>query len=327
MRVMGASLCRGFREKALRNRGSFLFFGGGFAFCFCAIARFGESASRRLQAGRTPGRHARSRFATGFAATMPSVGDVFMNVVAPVIGLTLANVMFFSGVPAMLRCKAENSLGDMNPGPFPVVLANCVGWMGYSLLIHDYFLFFGNAPASMVGMYFTLVGYGLAPVGSKTRQQMEVLVMGLMGLMLGVVFYLGMVTQDTKVSLQHKQTVMGLFCNFVLLTYYAVPLTTMREVLVTRNAKSLFFPMALANTANGAAWFTYGVALGDAYLMVPNVIGAVLGVVQLTLIRMYPADRPMVTLVTPARVSAQDLLRVHDEERAGTETREGNRSV
>jgi len=207
------------------------------------------------------------------------------------------------------------------------VLANCVGWMGYSLLIHDYFLFFGNAPASMVGMYFTLVGYGLAPVGSKTRQQMEVLVMGLMGLMLGVVFYLGMVTQDTKVSLQHKQTVMGLFCNFVLLTYYAVPLTTMREVLVTRNAKSLFFPMALANTANGAAWFTYGVALGDAYLMVPNVIGAVLGVVQLTLIRMYPADRPMVTLVTPARVSAQDLLRVHDEERAGTETREGNRSV
>lgn len=100
------------------------FFGGGFAFCFCAIARFGESASRRLQAGRTPGRHARSRFATGFAATMPSVGDVFMNVVAPVIGLTLANMMFFSGVPAMLRCKAENSLGDMNPGPFPVVLAN-----------------------------------------------------------------------------------------------------------------------------------------------------------------------------------------------------------
>jgi solute carrier family 50 protein (sugar transporter) len=128
---------------------------------------------------------------------MSGVGEVFLNVVAPVIGLTLANVMFFSGVPAMLRCKREGSLGDMNPGPFPVVLANCVGWMGYSLLIHDYFLFFGNAPASMVGMYFTLVGYGLSAPASETRRTMERLVMGLMGATLAVVFYLGMVAVDT----------------------------------------------------------------------------------------------------------------------------------
>ena len=244
---------------------------------------------------------------------MSTVGDVFMKVVAPVIGLTLANVMFFSGVPAMLKCKKESSLGDMNPGPFPLILANCVGWMSYSLLIHDYFLFFGNAPASMVGMYFTLVGYGLSPVGSKTRHQLELLVMGLMGAMLAVVFYLGMVTQDTNVSLTQKQTVMGLFCNFVLLIYYAVPLSTMREVLRTKNSKSLFFPMAAANTANGLAWFTYGVALNDPYLMAPNGIGAVLGLIQIVLIKTYPSDKRNGSIPTPS-ISAQDLLTIHDEE-------------
>ena len=167
--------------------------------------------------------------------TMSTVGEVFLNVVAPVMGLTLANVMFFSGVPAMLRCKRDGALGDMNPGPFPVVLANCVGWMGYSLLIHDYFLFFGNAPASMVGMYFTLVGYGLSAPDSETRRLMERTVMGLMGATLTVVFYLGLVAEDTGASAQEKQNVMGAFCNVVLLVYYAAPLTTIpRSVVVAR---------------------------------------------------------------------------------------------
>ena len=254
---------------------------------------------------------------------MPGVGDVFLNVVAPVIGLTLANVMFFSGVPAMLRCKREGSLGDMNPGPFPVVLANCIGWMGYSLLIHDYFLFFGNAPASMVGMYFTLVGYGLSAPASDARQQMERLVMGLMGATLCVVFYLGLVAVDTGASAADKQTVMGTFCNLVLLLYYAVPLTTMREVLESRDSRPLHAPMAAANTANGLAWFCYGIALNDPYLMAPNGVGATLGIVQLVLIRTYPpkrrgggggAARP-----PSASASAQDLLRAHDGEGAVTE--------
>ena len=251
---------------------------------------------------------------------MSGVGDVFLNVVAPVIGLTLANVMFFSGVPAMLRCKREGSLGDMNPAPFPVVLANCVGWMGYSLLIHDYFLFFGNAPASMVGMYFTLVGYGLSAPESETRRQMERLVMGLMSATLCVVFYLGLVAVDTGTSAADKQTVMGLFCNFVLLVYYAVPLTTIREVLETRDSRSLFAPMAAANTANGLAWFCYGIALKDPYLMAPNGVGAGLGLVQLVLIRTYPPKRSGGAVrgggaARPpgASPSAQDLLRARDE--------------
>ena len=49
---------------------------------------------------------------------MSTVGDVFMKVVAPVIGLTLANVMFFSGVPAMLKCKKENTLHFIQSGCF-----------------------------------------------------------------------------------------------------------------------------------------------------------------------------------------------------------------
>ena len=62
-----------------------------------------------------------ARSATG---TMSGVGDVFLNVVAPVIGLTLANVMFFSGVPAMAMVAhvleaVHSPLTPLRPRPLP----------------------------------------------------------------------------------------------------------------------------------------------------------------------------------------------------------------
>ena len=60
-----------------------------------------------------------------------SASYVLMEVVAPSLGFTLANVMFFSAVPEMLRRKRANDLGEMNPYPFPVTAAPAVGVYQY----------------------------------------------------------------------------------------------------------------------------------------------------------------------------------------------------
>lgn len=116
---------------------------------------------------------------------------ILMKLVAPIMGFILANVMFFSGVPGMLRCKRLGGLGDMNPLPFPVVLANCISWIIYSILIEDYFLFFSNAPGAMVGMYFTLVAYGLSAYKSKMRDALEAWLMSMMFGLLALTLYVG----------------------------------------------------------------------------------------------------------------------------------------
>ena len=227
---------------------------------------------------------------------MSTADEVVVTVVAPVIGLTLANVMFFSGVPAMLRCKREGSLGDMNPAPFPVVLANCIGWMGYAILVQDFFVFFGAAPGSIIGLFFTIVGYGLTPHGSDMRLYLEKVVSLLAVALVAVVFYVGFVARrlardsgnDAADAVEHERSVMGLFCNVVLVLYYSSPLTTIRTVLVEKNAKTLYAPTCAANAVNGAAWATYGFALGDFFLVAPNAVGAALGVAQLLLIRIFP---------------------------------------
>ena len=97
------------------------------------------------------------------------------------------------------------------------------------------------------------------------------------------------------------------FANLVLLVYYAAPLTTVKEVILTRNSRSLYLPLAVANTVNGSAWFVYGIALSDPYLMAPNGVGALLGALQLVLIFAFPSKHD--TSPAPSsRGSTQDLL-------------------
>jgi hypothetical protein len=116
-------------------------------------------------------------------------------------------------------------------------------------------------------------------------------------------------------SVEHKKTVVGLFANLVLLIYYAAPLTTVKEVILTRNSKSLYLPLAVANTVNGTAWFVYGVALSDPYLMAPNGVGALLGALQLVLIFAFPSKHD--TSPPPSLGSTQDLLAFSGDHGAG----------
>ena len=213
---------------------------------------------------------------------------VFMRIIAPLLGFLIANVMFFSGVPGFLERKRQGDLGNFNPLPYPVILANCASWIAYSLYIDDYFLFFANAPGILVGVYFTMVGYGLSPYGGKTRDAIERWTLGLVGSLLALTLYVGLVAR--KESDEHKQTTIGLFCNAVLLVYYASPLTTVKEVLEKRDASSLYFPISCANFVNGASWATYGLALNDWLLFAPNAMGAALGALQMALIRAYPSE-------------------------------------
>ncbi len=51
---------------------------------------------------------------------------------------------------------------DLNPIPFPVVVANCVAWVGYSIVNKDPYVFMANDPGLLLGLFYTLSAYGYA---------------------------------------------------------------------------------------------------------------------------------------------------------------------
>ncbi len=50
----------------------------------------------------------------------------------------------------------------------------------------------------------------------------------------------------------------GITANVVLLIYYSAPLTTVKEVLVSRSSSSLYWPLCMMNVLNGLLWVGYG---------------------------------------------------------------------
>ena len=65
---------------------------------------------------------------------------------------------------------------------------------------------------------------------------------------------------------------------------YAAPLSTLRTVIQTWNADSIPADMVLASSACSTLWFMYGYLVGDSFVAFPNVLGMLLGVVQIVII-------------------------------------------
>ena len=103
--------------------------------------------------------------------------DVALAMVFPILGVFVANAMFLSPLMAVLAARLRGDLREarctfcsfpalarsplpssfappsalsprvqMNPYPFPMIMANCAGWLAYGYNQRDYFIFFSNWP-------------------------------------------------------------------------------------------------------------------------------------------------------------------------------------
>ena len=99
-----------------------------------------------------------------------------------------------------------------------------------------------------------------------------------------------------------------LAANGTLLFFYMSPLSSLFEVLRKHDSSSIVLPLAAMNTINGGLWCMYGLTLRDAFIWVPNGVGAALGAIQLTLRFMFPRVvagpkamcAPFITCASPA---------------------------
>jgi len=90
---------------------------------------------------------------------------------------------------------------------------------------------------------------------------------------------------------EQRRVLFGYVANGLLLLYYASPLTTMSQVIKEKSSASLNWPVSMMNVLNGTLWLFYGLAIKDLFISIPNTIGAVLGLLQLSLVAIYPSKK------------------------------------
>lgn len=87
---------------------------------------------------------------------------------------------------------------------------------------------------------------------------------------------------------QVGQNIVGILSCIFAISFYAAPLSTMAQVVKTRDPSSLYAPAIIANMVNALMWFLYGlIGIKDPLVWVPNGIGLLLTLSQLLLIATF----------------------------------------
>jgi len=111
--------------------------------------------------------------------------------------------------------------------------------------------------------------------------------------------------------------VAGVQANTILAVYYLAPMSTMAEVIRTKDSKSMYLPLVVTNCLNGLCWFAFGIGLKDWWLAAPNLFGSCVAVVQLGLIAVYPnSERRRGRMVTAS--STEGLVPVNNSGSSGS---------
>ncbi|GLC34330.1 hypothetical protein PLESTB_000741500 [Pleodorina starrii] len=205
---------------------------------------------------------------------------VFTETVVPIFGNLLATAMLLSPFPAVLRLRQSGKLGDTNPLPYPMTCINAIGWVVYGYTTSNPYIFPANILGLLAGLFFTLTAVPLA--NRKAQDQIAALLVVASGyfIVLGLIACFGL--GPTAAA-----RMWGTSAVVILMGYYVVPLSTMVAIVRSRNAASIYAPLAATAIANGLLWSIYGFAVGDINLWLPNLFGSVIGALQLVLRFVY----------------------------------------
>jgi solute carrier family 50 protein (sugar transporter) len=203
----------------------------------------------------------------------------------PGLGCVVALTMFASPLQAVLLARKQNNLGDLNPIPFVAIIANCICWIVYGCINTDPYVIAANQPGLLLGAFMSLVCYGLADL--KVRVALERSLIFFLFVISSTCIYMALLVQDHADQVEMA----GYLAVFILLIYYAAPLSVLAKVVLRRNSASLYWPLSVTSCVNGSLWVAYGMAVGDLFVWGPNAIGAALGALQLLLVFMFPANK------------------------------------
>jgi solute carrier family 50 (sugar transporter) len=226
----------------------------------------------------------------------------------PCLGVLLALAIYVSPLPAIRAAIKANSLSTLSPSPFPLIVANCLIWIYYGLLIRDIWVFGSNYFGVLLGLYYVLVSYRLGSDAIRRKLTFSLLfwfAFATTGAVISFIFIpnysqaYGSLT-DVSPYLEPK-FILGVFTLIILSAFYASPLTTLYKVVATRNAIHFSKGLAITSFCNSVTWTVYGLYLGDLFIWLPNAVGIVLSSTQIICIIVFP--RKM--LIPPGKCEEQ----------------------
>lgn len=219
----------------------------------------------------------------------------------PLAGVFTSNALFMAPFTAVLARVHAKSLGALNPLPVAMTVLSSWAWLQYGLSVPDPYIVAGNLPALTAAVYGLLQMLPLMN-GAEHSQALNIVVRVFVGGCF-VTFCMWAYLIFAGVESGERSSTLGSYATCIFIVLAASPLSSMRTVIATRDASSIYAPMTAAQCINCMLWTVYGLAAAhNIFVWGPNLTGLILGLLQLALKLCFPSkDLP------PERMTSSDL--------------------
>ncbi|BAT76107.1 hypothetical protein VIGAN_01406700 [Vigna angularis var. angularis] len=197
-----------------------------------------------------------------------------------IIGNVISFGLFMSPVPTFISIFKAKSVQNFRSDPYMATILNCGVWAFYGLpfVTKDNTLVITiNGFGFFLEIFYALVFF-IYSTWSKRRKIMLIFLGEMIFLALLVFLVMTFVHTPSR-----RKVIVGPICIFFNVLMYFAPLTVMRQVLRTKSVKYMPFLLSFANFANGIVWTTYALLKWDPFIVIPNGLGTLSGLLQLIL--------------------------------------------
>ncbi|KAG9445538.1 hypothetical protein H6P81_011666 [Aristolochia fimbriata] len=206
-----------------------------------------------------------------------------------ILGNLVSFTVYLAPVPTFYKIHKKKSTEGFQSVPYVVALFSAMLWIYYAFTKKDaYLLITINSVGCVIETIYIVIFIFYAPKKAKisTTKLLLSLNLGVFGLIVLVSLLL------PNGSL--RDHVLGWICLSFSVSVFAAPLSIMRRVIYTKSVEFMPFFLSLCLTLSAVMWFCYGLLLKDLYIALPNVIGFVLGLLQMFLYVIYKDSKKVI---------------------------------
>ncbi|XP_030475201.2 bidirectional sugar transporter SWEET12-like [Syzygium oleosum] len=206
------------------------------------------------------------------------------------LGNLISFVVFLAPVPTFYRvCKRKSTEGFQSV-PYAVSLFSAMLWIYYATLnseSNNFLLITVNSVGCVIETIYIALYLAYAPKKAKIFT-LKLMVMSFGGFCSVLLLSRFLLKGSTRVQL------LGWLCVGFSIIVFAAPLSVMRMVIRTKSVEFMPFSLSFFLTLSAVTWLLYGLFLKDIHVAVPNILGFILGVLQMGLYLIYRKRNVMV---------------------------------
>jgi solute carrier family 50 protein (sugar transporter) len=104
------------------------------------------------------------------------MGDFVLQVVFPTVGVFTGCFMNFAPFRSVLKATRDGNLGGLNATPWVFMLGNCAGWLAYSYLLENMYVFIPNAVGFILSIWLNIQAIKIQYENHRSHEMQTLLI-------------------------------------------------------------------------------------------------------------------------------------------------------